>query len=85
MHIPTSVLEGCNKSFIAADEKREKVAFFNGAFLLMFSPTSSSVSQFSMPLVTNGLAKLYITPKNVLDSASQMEKGASVSGVLSNL
>jgi len=25
MRIPTSVLEGCNDSFIAADEKREKV------------------------------------------------------------
>ena len=25
MCIPTSVLEGCSKSFIAADEKREKV------------------------------------------------------------
>ena len=27
MRIPTSVLEGCNESFIAADEKREKVCF----------------------------------------------------------
>ncbi|OJA10545.1 hypothetical protein AZE42_11907, partial [Rhizopogon vesiculosus] len=26
MHIPTSVLEGCNESFIAADEKREKAS-----------------------------------------------------------
>ncbi|OAX32627.1 hypothetical protein K503DRAFT_805073, partial [Rhizopogon vinicolor AM-OR11-026] len=26
MHIPTSVLEGCNESFIAADKKREKVS-----------------------------------------------------------
>jgi hypothetical protein len=38
-----------------------------------------------MHLVTNGLAKLYITPENVLDSGSQMVKGANVSGVLSNL
>ena len=26
MHIPTSVLNGCNDSFVAADEKREKAS-----------------------------------------------------------
>ena len=26
MHVPTSVLNGCNESFVAADEKREKAS-----------------------------------------------------------
>jgi hypothetical protein len=41
MRIPTSVLEGCNESFIAADEKREKVWSPLGISLLLSQLSSA--------------------------------------------